>query len=448
MKKVLVVTYYFPPSGGPGVQRVLKFVKYLPQFGWEPVVLTVANGDFPARDESLLAEIPPTIRVHRTTILEPYRLYRRLTGKPADAPTDVENIPKGNGHRSLAERFAAFVRSTFFIPDARVGWLLTAVPAARRIIRDEMIDAIYSSSPPYTTALIAGIASWWTKVPWIAGFRDPWIGFISSPERWWLPRAIDRALERSVYRNADRIEAAWEGILLDFRQKYPAISADHGVHLPNGFDAEDYPTPEQRPNDRFTVVYTGSMYGRRTPETFLKAVEELVAEGTIPLPKIRLRFLGRFGGEVQAMLANTAVRDAVEVVGYRPHSESIREILQADALLLIVDESKESAEIVPGKVFEYIGARRPIIALAQEGAIAGIIRETGSGIVAANHDIPAIKRAFVECFENSLYHGHAVEPHEEVLRKYERKEITRRLAGLLDELRRPPHHPPLSPRSV
>ncbi len=444
MKKVLVITYYFPPSGGPGVQRVLKFVKYLPQFGWEPVVLTVSNGDFPARDESLLAEISPRVHVYRTTILEPYRLYRRLTGKAADAPTDVENIPKGAGHRSMAERLAAFIRATFFIPDARVGWLLTAVPAARRIIRDEKIDAIYSSSPPYTTALIAGLASWWTRTPWIAGFRDPWVGFISSPERWWLPRAIDRALERSVYRKADRLEAAWEGILTDFRQKYPAISSDHCVHLPNGFDAEDYPAIAKRKNERFTVVYTGSMYGRRNPETFLTAVEELVAEGKVPLSKIRLKFLGRFGGEVQAMFAKTAVRDAVEVIGYRPHSESIREILQADALLLVVDESKESGGIVPGKVFEYIGARRPIIALAPEGAIAGIIRETGSGFVAANHDLPAIKRAFVDCFEKSLYHDDALQPHEEAVRKYERKDITRRLAGLLDDLRRPQDHPPSS----
>ena len=432
LKKVLVITYYFPPSGGPGVQRVLKFVKYLPQFGWEPVVLTVENGDFPARDESLLDEIPRDIKVYRTRIFEPYRLYRKITRKPADAPTDVENIPKGDRKQPLAERLAGFIRSTFFIPDARVGWLPYAFPKALGIVRREQINAVYSSSPPYTAAVIAGLVHRRMRIPWIAGFRDPWIGFISSPERWWLPGRIDRALEHMVYKNANRIEAAWRGIILDFQQKYPSIDSLRCVHLPNGYDSEDYPAIKPLRNDRFTVVYTGSMYGRRNPQTFLHAVEELVADGKVDLSSIRLRFIGRFGAEVRAMLTETPLRDVIEIVAYQPHSESIRQIVHADALLLVVDESKESAEIVPGKVFEYLGARRPIIALTQEGAVAGIIRETNSGFVAANHDIPAIKRAFVECYGNFLYHKNEWQLNDEAVRKYERKEITRRLAELLD----------------
>jgi glycosyltransferase involved in cell wall biosynthesis len=415
---------------------VLKFVKYLPQFGWEPVVLTVADGDYPARDESLLQEIPPNVKVYRTKIFEPYRLYRKLTRKPADAPVDVENIPKPGEKQSLAERLAAFIRSTFFIPDARIGWLPWALPEALRIIREEKIDAVYSSAPPYTTAVIANILRWWTHVPWIAGFRDPWIGFISSPDRWWFPRWVDRWMERSVARNADLLEAAWRGIILDFQQKYPTVAAQKYIHLPNGFDGEDYPRVDRAPNDRFTIVYTGSMYGRRNPKTFLQAVEELVREGAVDASKIRLTFIGRFGGEVKEMLTTTAVHDAVEIVPYLPHGESIRRLLAADALLLVVDESKESAEIVPGKVFEYLGARRPIIALAEQGAVAELLRETRAGIVAQNQDIAAIKRAFVECYRNSLYHTVTVEPDEDAVRKYERREITRRLAELLDYL----HH--------
>jgi hypothetical protein len=434
MKKVLIISYYFPPSGGPGVQRVLKFVKFLPQFGWEPVVLTVENGDFPARDESLVKEIPQTVKVYRTKIFEPYRLYRRLTGRPANAPVDVENIPHGIKKRSATQYLAEFIRSTFFIPDARIGWMPYALPRALQIARAENVHAIYSSSPPYTTALIARALHRRTGLPWIAGFRDPWVGFISSPERWTLPRKIDSSLEHAVYRDATILEAAWEGILLDFRQKYPEIDVEKCLHLPNGYDPEDYPTLEKETHERFAVVYTGSMYGRRNPKTFLQAVEELVAEGKVSPEKILLRFIGRFGNEVREMIRASRVGDSIEVIAYLPHSESIKHLLRADALLLVVDESKESAEIVPGKVFEYIGARRPIIALAQEGAVAGIIRETRAGFVADNRDIPAIKEAFIECYHNFLYHTKQFEPNERALMKYDRKEITRQLAGALDSL--------------
>ena len=432
MKKVLIVTYYFPPSGGPGVQRVLKFVKYLPEYGWQPVVLTVQDGDYPARDESLLAEIPRHAVVHRTKIFEPYRLYRKLTGKPANAPVDVENIPQGGKRGSPAESLAEFVRSTFFIPDARIGWYPYAVPVGHRIIREQRIDAIYSSSPPYTTAVIAQKLHRSTGVPWVAGFRDPWTGFLSTPDRWFLPRAIDRYLERSAFIDANRVEAALRGIQKDITAKIPDLDQNKLAYLPNGFDREDYPKLDLQPNQRFTVTYTGSMYGKRNPRTFLQAVEELVRDGKVDPDKFTLRFIGRFGGEVREMLVNSSVRNSIELVSYLPHSESVTALMKSDALLLIVDEAAGSDEIVPGKVFEYIGADKPIIALAPEGAIAGILRETQSGLVAHNQDIVAIQAAFIECYNNFLYHNRKFEQDREAVKRYDRKEITRQLAGLLD----------------
>ena len=434
MKKVLIITYYFPPSGGPGVQRVLKFVKYLPEFGWDPVVLTVQDGDFPARDESLLEEIPKHIHVHRTNIFEPYRLYRKLTGRAPGAAVDVENIPKPGEKKSLAELGAEFIRGTFFIPDARIGWFPYAVPQARQIIKDEGIDAIYSSSPPYTTAIIARELHRKTGLPWIAGFRDPWTGFLSTPDRWLFPRRIDEYLERSVAEDANLVESAWVGINTDFQKKYPHINKLKFLHLPNGYDSEDYPTLDRRPNERFTVTYTGSMYGKRNPETLLRAVDELIEEKKVDPSKVCLNFIGRFGGDVRAMFGRFPTKDVIRVVDYVPHSESIRELLAADALLLVVDESKDSDEIVPGKVFEYIGAQRPIIALAPEGAVAGVVRETNSGIVVHNQDIPGIKSAFLECYENFLYHKKKFSPNQQAMKKYERREVTHRLAELLDYL--------------
>ena len=434
MKKVLIVTYYFPPSGGPGVQRVLKFVKYLPQFGWQPVVLTVQDGDYPARDESLLAEIPKHAVVCRTKIFEPYRLYRKLTGKPANAPVDVENIPQGGKKKSLTESLAEFVRSTFFIPDARIGWYPYAVPAGLRIIKEHHIEAIYSSSPPYTTSVIARKLHHATGLPWVAGFRDPWTGFLSTPDRWYFPRMIDERLERSVFRDASAVEAAWRGILRDVTGKIPDIDKSKLVYHPNGFDSDDYPDLKSRKNNRFTVTYTGSMYGKRNPKTFLEAVEGLVKNGRVDPKKIQLRFIGRFGSEVRTMLEQSSIHDSIEVIAYLPHSESVEALLRSDALLLIVDEAAGSDEIVPGKVFEYIGAQRPILALAPEGAIATLMRETRSGFVAANQDIPAIQAGFIECYDNFLYHKSTFEQDREAVKRYDRREITRQLAALLDTL--------------
>ncbi len=434
MKKVLIVTYYFPPSGGPGVQRVLKFVKYLPEFGWQPVVLTVQDGDYPARDESLLAEIPQHAIVYRTKIFEPYRLYRKLTGKAANTPVDVENIPQGGKKKSLTESLAEFVRSTFFIPDARIGWYPYAVPQGLKIIKEQNIEAIYSSSPPYTTSVIARKLHRATRIPWVAGFRDPWTGFLSTPDRWFIPRAIDERLERAVFNDANAIEAAWRGILKDVTGKVPGIDQKKLVYHPNGFDREDYPTLKLKKNKRFTVTYTGSMYGKRNPRTFLQAVEGLVSDGKVDPRKIHLKFIGRFGSEVREMLARSSIHDSIEVFSYLPHSESVEALLRSDALLLIVDEADGSDEIVPGKVFEYIGAQRPIIGLAPEGAIAGLMRETRSGLVAANQDIPAIQAAFIECYANFLYHKPNFEQDREAVKQYDRREITRQLAALLDAL--------------
>jgi glycosyltransferase involved in cell wall biosynthesis len=238
-----------------------------------------------------------------------------------------------------------------------------------------------------------------------------------------------------VFLDANAVEAAWQGILKDITAKVPDISRQKLVYLPNGFDREDYPALDAQPNARFTVTYTGSMYGKRNPKTFLEAVEGLVAKGSVDQKKILLKFIGRFGGEVRAMLQSSSLHDSIEVIDYLPHSKSVEALLRSDALLLIVDEAGAgSDEIVPGKVFEYIGAQRPIIALAPEGAIAGIMRETRSGTVAANRDIPAIQAAFIEYYENYLYHKPNAEQDREAVKRYDRKEITRQLGALLDGL--------------
>jgi glycosyltransferase involved in cell wall biosynthesis len=225
--------------------------------------------------------------------------------------------------------------------------------------------------------------------------------------------------------------------LKDFHQKYSNVPLEKCEHLPNGYDSADFPRLDLQKNEKFTVTYTGSMYGKRNPGTFLNAVAELVSEGTVDVNKICLRFAGRFGTEVHKMFENDLLKDCIEVHSYLPHSESIRLLLQSDALLMIVDEYVGNEEIVPGKVFEYLGAHRPIITIAPEGAVAELIRETSSGSVARHYDLNQVRNIFLEYYTNFLYNETAFWQDLEKVKLYERREITRQLAGLLDEVTNP-----------
>lgn len=433
MNKLLIIAYYFPPSGGPGVQRVLKHVQYLPEFGWQPVVLTVSNGQFPARDESLIDHIPSDCIVKRSYIPEPYDLYRKLTRRNKGEAIDVNTINKEGHSSGFKDKIAELIRATFFIPDARIGWYFTAKKAIKEIMAEHDIKAVYSSSPPYTCSLIAKYTKKKYRLPWVAGFRDPWTDFISSPKRWFLPKAIDRHMEFSVFDRADSVECAWQGIINDALTKYPELDAGKFHHVPNGFDSNDFPDTNYVHNEKFTLTYTGSLYGRRNPASLFEAIEKLVSDGKIEPNEFRLRFVGRFGDDVKQMFEKASFSDSIETVDYVPHEESIKFLLKSDSLLLIVDESKESNEIVPGKVYEYIGVKRPIIAIApQQSAISKLIRETRSGRIAHQSEIEQTANIFLTYFMNWKNKEYSFSPDDQKISKYERKESARQLAILLN----------------
>ncbi len=434
MKKVLIVAYYFPPSGGPGVQRVLKFAKFLPEFGWEPSILTVKDGDYPARDPSLLKEIPESLPVTRTPILEPYSLYRTLTGKKKGEAVDVNTNYKPGTKVGMAEKLAQAIRANLFIPDARVGWLVHGVPAGVRMARELDVDLIFSSSPPYTCALLGRAIARRVARPWVMELRDPWTGFLSAPVRYGPSKAIDRHLEKSCVADASRLVVAWRGIERDLAGKDPGFDATKVRLVENGFDPDDLAAVEPKPFDRFTIVYTGSMYGVRNPDTFLQAVARLIESGRAKPDEIRVVFVGRFGDEVRAMFHRPELQGIVEDAGHVPHSESVRYTLGADVLLLVVDDVKGSEGIVPGKVFEYIGSRRPVLAIAPEGDVADLIRKTNAGRVVDRHDVAGMADQLAAWLEEHRRTGRVAFPgHEAEVEKLSRRDRTRLLAGVFDE---------------
>ena len=433
MKTVLLIAYYFPPSGGPGGQRILKFVKYLPEFGYRPIVLTVTkDADFPARDESLFGEIPSGTQIYRSFILEPYHLYRRITGRGSEEAIDIATLEKGM-RRGFGERTASWVRANCFIPDARIGWLPFGVERGLEIIRRNRVDVIFTSSPPYTVSLIGMMLHMITGKPWVADFRDPWTGFLSAPQRRFAARKIDHALEGAVVRKADRITVAWQGIAQNLFGKHPEVDRSKAALISNGYDFDPVDRPAKK-NARFTTTYSGSLYGKRDPEGLVRALAQMMREDPAFKDRFLLRIVGRVGPGIAEMLRETLPKACLEIVPYVPHREAVAYLFRSDVLLLIVDESPEAAFIVPGKVFEYLGVRKPVLALAPQGDVARILAKTRAGVTVSGRDAAGIARAlwdFYRRWEQNTLDDRGMDL--DAIQGYSRRTQTKALAGVFDE---------------
>jgi len=273
MKKVLIVTYYWPPAGGAGVQRVLKFAKYLPQFGWQPIILTVENPDCPVIDDSLLNDIPPECKVYKTKAIEPFELYKKITGKnksdkiPSDVLANSKNL-------TFAEKIARWIRINLFIPDAKIGWKYYAIKKAKRIIEQEKIDIIFSTSPPQTVALIAKKIAKISKLKWVADFRDPWmeIVYYQNLNRNNITKYIDGKLEKGVLKKADVLLTISADIVDLFRSKVD--KKDYSI-IPNGFDETDFLKNEKKKNDFFHNCLYGSYYKYSCSLRIIKCCEKI-----------------------------------------------------------------------------------------------------------------------------------------------------------------------------
>jgi glycosyltransferase involved in cell wall biosynthesis len=436
-KKVLIITYYFPPAGGAGVQRTLKFVKYLRDFGWEPVVLTARNADYPAYDSSLAAEIPEGVQVYRSRIFEPYGLYRKWTGRRPEESTDIATLSLDSARRrKFSERLSEWVRAAFFVPDARIGWYAFAARMGKKIVETEKIDVILSSAPPYTTHLIGLKLHRATGRPWLADFRDSWMGWVSAPQRRpKLSRALEWRMERAVLNEANKILTVSRGVQEDLLSRHPEQRDGRWRLLPNGFDAADFEgIPPAPKDDTFTITYVGSMYGARDPEYLLRALESLQATQPALLEKLRVRIVGRVGEPIAARIRSSSVHPIFEMIPYVPHRESLAYLLASDVLLLIIDDAPASSGILTGKLYEYIGAGKPILALAPEGEAAELIRQHTLGWVAPPKDAAAILKVLHEIVDHSRKGQTAPRVDANVRTQFERRHQTGELAGVLDEL--------------
>jgi glycosyltransferase involved in cell wall biosynthesis len=377
--RLLVITYYWPPSGGPGVQRCLKWVKYLPELGVEPTVITVYadQATYPVRDESLLREVPPSVRVIRTSTLEPFGSYQKLTGRA---------VPHGGfaneGTPSLSQKAMRFVRGNLFIPDPRRGWNAYALAAVEKLLaQGEKFDAVLTSSPPHSTQLIGLELQKKHGLHWLADLRDPWtdIYYTKDLHRTAAAAWLDARYESQVLRGASTVLVTSPETERLFRRKLPDLAKGKLVVLPNGYDEPDFQGESVPPPDCLRITHTGTISARYHIEHLLRAVADCAQR--YPAVPLRLRFVGQVDAGVREQVAAVGLAEATEFIPFVPHQESVAYLLSSSALLMAIPDVALNKGILPGKVFEYLAARKPVLCVGPAGCDADVVlRETSAGL--------------------------------------------------------------------
>ncbi|MBY5959920.1 glycosyltransferase family 4 protein [Membranicola marinus] len=424
-KKVLIITYYWPPAGGPGVQRVLKFTKYLREFGWEPVILTVENGEYPAMDASLVHDIPDGTKVYKTKALEPFQLYKVVSGQKKDSR--IDNYVLKNKKTGFMARLSKWIRFNVFLPDARVGWVPFAIRQGRKILRDENIDLIFSSSPPHSLQLAAQQLARKSKLPWVADFRDPWtsIVYYQDEPRAAVARKFDERLERRVLREADRIVTISKATKDELDQ---IGQRKDTVVIYNGYDAADFsPQATNSQSQKIKITYAGFLSDTRIPQSLLTV---LANAPTGKYADIELHLYGKSSAGFNQLVENLHLTSKVIHHGYVDHDTLVQNLCASDALLMVVDDVSDNKGILTGKLFDYMGTQKPIIAIGpKNGEVGQIIAHSDSGWYVEYDDVSGMEKCL-----NELTRGqYEFKFHTE---DFERRNLTRKLAKVLDEVAR------------
>ena len=419
LKRLLIITYYWPPTGGSGVQRWVKFSKYLPEFGWQPVVYTPENPEQLARDESLLKDIPACAEVIKTRISEPYAIYRRLTGGKAGQEVNPVNAQR----KSWKQRLSLWIRGNCFIPDPRVGWVRPSVRFLKKYLREHPVDAVVTTGPPQSVHLIGLRLKKELGLRWIADFRDPWTEMFYY-KHLGLSAAADRRhrrLEQAVLDGADKIISVSPPVAADFqaRTKTPVVL------ITNGFDESDFRSSEvntpQRPRAEIRLVHTGLFAADGNPLNLWDALAERCAADADFRARLQIRLAGKVDAAITDAIRARGLGDNLVELGYLPHDETVREQRAADILLLPLRREPEYAKVLPGKIFEYLAARRPVLGIGQEdGAAASVLRDAAAGEM-FDWDKKEELLAFLD----------AEHPQTAGIEKYTRRALTERLAEVL-----------------
>jgi len=419
MKKVLFITYYWPPSGKASLHWPLKIIKYLPKYGWQPSVLTVKEDTFSQKDETLLEHISPELRVIRTKSYEPFNIYKKFIGKKEDDQLVAsETISKSN--RSLSHIISIWLRMNLFIPDARVGWYFPAVTSAIKLMKEEKIDAIVSIGPPHSTHLIGKKISKKSNIPHVPVFIDPWVNIIYYKDfkRNKITLSIDNHLEKTVLQNAKAIVFVTETMKNDYINKYNFIEGKSNV-LYWGYNEEDFERiiVNKKQKEEKVLVHAGNIFSYQNPNYFWKQIKKENEKGN----KIRIKFIGTVDPEIKKSITKEGLNGITEYCGFLPYNEMLKNISEADFLLVCATEPRH----VPGKLFEYLRTGNPIIAFGDNNEeVKRILKNSNAGMI-FNYD-----ESGEEFFANYIN----LKPEPSYVARFDRKRISEELSKILDAI--------------
>lgn len=430
MPKVLIITYYWPPAGSSGVQRWLKFVKYLREFGWEPVIYTAKDPEVSSLDESLVRDIPVGLEVIRRHVPEPYSFYRMLTGRKTQR-IGVGFTSATAQRKSMASNLAMWIRGNLFIPDARMLWIRPSTRFLKKYLKENPVDAIVSTGPPHSLHLIALRLKRKLSLPWVADFRDPWTN-------------IDYYRELPLTKLADRVHHKLEGRVLatadccvcvsaTMANEFEQLGARRVEVITNGYDNDDYEIDGIRLDPQFTITHTGSIPPSRNCNNLWKAIARLAREDSEFNSALRLKFAGNLDHSLIESINKAGLGNHTEFLGYQPHGVVNRIQQSAQVLLLLINNAPNARGILTGKVFEYLAAKRPIMAIGPSGGDTdALLAQTGAGILLPFES------------ENIIYEGLQKLWHEYkngwsnfkpgCTAGYSRRELTRKLSIILDRI--------------
>lgn len=429
-RKVLIITYYWPPSGGAGVQRWLKFVKYLRNFGWEPVVYTPENPEYPAIDNSLLKDIPQGIEIVRSPIWEPYSFYKKLVGAKKNERINAGFLSEKK-RPGLAERFSIWLRGNFFIPDARKFWINPSIKFLVKYLKHHPVDAIVSTGPPHSMHMIALGVKERTGLPWLADFRDPWTNIDFYHELMlssWADRKHHKQ-EMSVLKKADEVVVISNSMKTDFLN---LLKRDYSV-ITNGYDQDDIAGVDVRIDERFSVAHIGTMVKTRNPLLLWEVLSEEISKDTDFANDLEIKLVGSVDYSVTESIEAAGLGNFVNKISYVPHNEVVKIQQQSQVLLLLINDTPNAKVILPGKFFEYMAARRPILCIGpRDGDAAEVILETNAGYVSEKDDKESIRKAINELYSRFRTGKNLVDS--KGITRFSRESLTGRIAERLSAI--------------
>lgn len=430
MRKVLIITYYWPPAGGSAVYRWLKFTKYLREFGWEPVIYTAENGEYPELDPANEKDIPQGITILKQPIWEPYSAYKKFIGQKKTDKVNVGFLSEKK-KPALTERISVWVRGNFFIPDARKFWIKPSVKFLTQWLSDNPVDAIISSGPPHSMHLIAMGLKKKLNIPWIADFRDPWtkIDFYNELKLTWFANRKHHRLEKKVVTTADYIVAVGSQMQHEFEE----IGARKAITITNGYDTADKPDIPGGTDTKFTIAHFGTVNKARNPEVLWKVLSALTKDNKAFADDLEIKFIGRIDQAVRDAIEKYELTSYLNKIDFLPHHEVLTMQRQSQVLLLLINNTHNAGGILTGKFFEYLASERPIIGIGpEEGDVASILNSAEAGKMVGFENAEKLRETLLAYY--GLYKEGSLSISSSNIAPYSRYELTRKLSGILNEI--------------